>query len=186
MSKFLIVYGSTEGHTKQIAQAMASAIYRDGHQVDLRDSKDVRKETIVDRYDGVLVGGSIHAGDYQGSLREFAKLNRDVLDRAPSAFFSVSLAAADLDDEARAELDAIVDKFARETGWRPKRVEMIAGALVYTQYNFFIRRIMKMIVKQQGRTELDTSRDYDFTDWDAVEAFARDFARSAAPAASPA
>jgi menaquinone-dependent protoporphyrinogen oxidase len=182
MSKFLIVYGSTEGHTRQIAQAMASAIYRDGNQVDLRDSKDVRKEPISDSYDGIIVGGSIHIGDYQGSLREFVERNRELLERVPSAFFSVSLTAADLDDEAQAELDAIVDKFSRETGWRPKRVEMIAGALVYSQYNFFIRRMMKMIVKQQGRSELDTSRDYDFTDWDAVEQFARDFARSAAPA----
>jgi menaquinone-dependent protoporphyrinogen IX oxidase len=35
---------------------------------------------------------------------------------------------------------------------------------------------MKLIVKRQGRTELDTRRDYSFTDWDAVERIARQFA----------
>jgi menaquinone-dependent protoporphyrinogen oxidase len=69
----------------------------------------------------------------------------------------------------------VLDKFFSETGWRPQRVETIAGALVYTQYNVFIRHMMKLIVKRQGRTELDTSHDYDFTDWDGVERFAREF-----------
>lgn len=84
-------------------------------------------------YDGVLVGGSVHAGDHQSSVREFVRHNRELLDRVPSAFFSVSLAAADPDEEARIEMQTVVDKFVRETGWQPRRVEHIAGALVYSQ-----------------------------------------------------
>jgi menaquinone-dependent protoporphyrinogen oxidase len=106
------------------------------------------------------------------------KRNRELLERVPSAFFSVSLTASDPDEEAAIETLTMLEKFFRETGWRPQRVETIAGALVYTQYNIFIRHMMKLIVKHQGRTELDTSRDYDFTDWDAVERFAREFTRS--------
>jgi menaquinone-dependent protoporphyrinogen oxidase len=59
-------------------------------------------------------------------------------------------------------------------------VEAIAGALVYTQYNIFIRHVMKLIVKSHGRSELDTSRDFDFTNWERVDTFARDFANSLA------
>lgn len=36
---------------------------------------------------------------------------------------------------------------------------------------------MKLIAKRHGRP-IDTSQDYDYTDWDAVEAFAREFAAS--------
>jgi len=43
---------------------------------------------------------------------------------------------------------------------------------------------MKLIAKSHGRTELDTSRDFDFTDWDAVERFARDFAKDIAAGAT--
>ena len=102
--------------------------------------------------------------------------NRALLERRPSAFFSVSLSAADPGDEAIAETQAMVEKFVRETGWRPQRIEAIAGALVYTHYNVFIRQLIKLIAKRHGRTELDTSLDYDFTDCEAVKRFARDFA----------
>ncbi|MGE0538748.1 MAG: menaquinone-dependent protoporphyrinogen IX dehydrogenase [Dehalococcoidia bacterium] len=178
MTRVLIVYGTTEGHTAQIAERMASVMRSEGCQVELHDAKAVRKQTVSGEFDGILVGGSVHSGEHQSSLREFVKHNRDQLERIPSAFFSVSLTAADPDDEAVTETQTMVNKFISETGWQPRWVETIAGALVYTQYNIFIRHMMKLIVKRQGRAELDTSRDYDFTDWYAVERFARDFAAS--------
>ena len=186
MARILIVYGSTEGHTSHIAARMAEAIRREGHVVELHDSKELRKQQVTQPFDGIIVGGSVHAGDHQSSLREFVKRNRDVLKRMPSAFFSVSLANADADEDedAAAESKAVVDKFIAETGWQPKQIERIAGALVYTQYNVFIRHLMKLIAKSHGRTELDTSRDFDFTDWHAVDSFAREFARSAGIAAA--
>lgn len=179
MAHLLLVYGTTEGHTALVAQRIAGTLERSGHDVELHESKEMQERPVTGSYDGVLIGGSVHAGDHQSSLREFVKRNRDALAQIPSAFFSVSLAAAGADAEALSEARVAVDKFIRETGWQPDQVELIAGALVYTQYNFFIRHLMKLIVKHEGRTELDTSRDYDFTDWDAVERFAHEFAQSA-------
>jgi menaquinone-dependent protoporphyrinogen IX oxidase len=34
---------------------------------------------------------------------------------------------------------------------------------------------MRNIVKKSGGKELDMSRDYEYTDWEQVEAFAREF-----------
>jgi menaquinone-dependent protoporphyrinogen oxidase len=178
MARILIVYGTTEGHTARIVERMATVIREAGHDVELHDAREVHKQSVSGGFDGIIVGGSVHRGDFQSSLREFVKRNRDLLERVPSAFFSVSLAAADTDEESNAEIQLEMDKFSRETGWQPRRVETIAGALVYTQYNIFVRHLMKLIAKQHGRTELDTSRDFDFTDWDAVERFAREFAES--------
>lgn len=173
--RVLIVYGTTEGHTARVAERMAATIRDEGHEVEVHDSREVRHTTIDRDFDGMLLGGSVHAGELQSSLREFVRKNREQVERVPAALFVVSLAAADLDEEAHAELNTVLEKFVQETGWRPRRVEWIAGALVYTQYNFFVRHMMKLIVKHQGRTELDTSRDYDFTDWQGVERFAREF-----------
>ena len=176
MARILIVYGTTEGHTARIANRMATTIRGAGDEVEVHDAKEVRKQAVTDAFDGIIVGGSVHGGEHQSSLREFVTRNRDLLQRVPSAFFSVSLTAHDADDEAAAETHAVLEKFCRETGWQPQRVETIAGALVYTQYNIFIRHLMKLIAKQHGTAALDTSRDYDFTDWEAVERFARAFA----------
>jgi menaquinone-dependent protoporphyrinogen oxidase len=54
-------------------------------------------------------------------------------------------------------------------------VKVVAGALPYTRYNRLTRWAMKRIVtKAHGDT--DTSRDYEYTDWNDVRQFARDFA----------
>jgi menaquinone-dependent protoporphyrinogen oxidase len=180
MARILIVYGTTEGHTAQVAARIASVIRTAGHDVEMHDAREVRKEKVTAAFDGILVGGSVHAGEHQSSVREFITHNRDLLERVPSAFFSVNLAAAETDDESATQLQTELEKLSRETDWRPQRVEAIAGALVFTQYNVFIRHLMKLIVKRHNGMPLDTSRDYDFTDWEAVERFARSFAAAVA------
>jgi menaquinone-dependent protoporphyrinogen oxidase len=79
---------------------------------------------------------------------------------------------------------AIVDKLLAETGWRPRRIELVAGALLYTRYNFLVRFVMRQISKAEGG-DTDTSRDYEYTDWAAVDRFALEFVEdiTATPAA---
>jgi menaquinone-dependent protoporphyrinogen oxidase len=69
----------------------------------------------------------------------------------------------------------LLDKFFRKTGWRPKHVKPVAGALLYTKYNPLIRFVMKQIVKRAGG-DTDTSRDYEYTDWVALDRFVGEFA----------
>ena len=63
------------------------------------------------------------------------------LERLPSAFFSVSLAAHGDTEEA----EGYVEEFEQETGWRPAKVALFGGALLYTQYGFVKRHLMKRI-----------------------------------------
>jgi menaquinone-dependent protoporphyrinogen oxidase len=46
----------------------------------------------------------------------------------------------------------------------------VAGALAYSKYNFFIKLVMKAIARKAGGPT-DTSRDYEFTDWPALDRF---------------
>lgn len=180
MVRVLIAYGTTEGQTAKIAEAMAGALREGGHDVDVRDSASLEAWSVPETYAGVLVGGSVHGGEHQRGLRDFVRRNREALDRVPSLFFSVSLAAGDDDAEAREQARGYIETFVRETGWTPDRAEAIAGALAYSHYGFLIRRIMKLIAKQHG-LPTDVSHDYEYTDWPSVEAFAREFGTSLAP-----
>jgi menaquinone-dependent protoporphyrinogen oxidase len=74
----------------------------------------------------------------------------------------------------------MIDGFVAETGWRPERSLPVAGALTYSRYNFLIRFVMKRIARKQG-APTDTSRDYEFTNWSAVDRFVDEAVRSAAP-----
>ena len=105
------------------------------------------------------------------------KQRRDALNGMPSAFFSVSLAAAEDDDESRAVTRKFVADFVEETGWNPSTTTTFAGALQYREYDFFTRTLIRLMMKRGGHPT-DTSRDYDYTDWDAVDRFGRDFART--------
>lgn len=66
-------------------------------------------------YDAVVAGGSLHVGHHQGELLYWVKSHRAALADRPSAFFSVSLTAADDSDEAREATQRCIDDFLAET-----------------------------------------------------------------------
>ena len=174
MTKILIAYGTTEGQTAQIANHLAEVIRGRGLEeeaLDLEQSKDVS----LDGFDAVIIGGSVHMGKHQSDVVDFVRRNRVDLERLPSAFFSVSLAASG--DLANAE--AYVENFTQQTGWRPTKVGLFSGALLYR--NFLKRYMMKRIVRDKPGMPTDTSRDYVYTDWDQVKRFAEDFAERLVP-----
>jgi menaquinone-dependent protoporphyrinogen oxidase len=172
VSRALILYGTTEGQTAQIAEVIAEALRDRGHEADHVDVESL-DDALPGGYDAVIVGASIHMGKHDKHVVEFVQKNLDELARQPSAFFSVSLAAYGDAQEA----EGYVDQFEEETGWRPDKVAMFGGALRYTQYGFIKRHMMKKIAQDKpGNLGLDLSRDYVYTEWDAVKRFAEHFA----------
>ena len=59
----------------------------------------------------MIVGASIHMGKHEDYVLDFVRENRDALERLPSAFFSVSMAAHDNIEEA----EGYIEEFVRET-----------------------------------------------------------------------
>lgn len=172
MANIYIPYGSVEGQTAQIAEYIAELIRDHGHQAEAADLKH-SGDTLPPGYDGVIVAASVHVGKHEGFVTNFVKNNRAELERLPSALVSVSLAAHG--DQESAE--GYVEKFEQETGWRPAHVGLFAGALLYTHYSFLKRQLMKKINRDKGSPDLDTSRDYIYTEWDGVQRFTEDFLR---------
>jgi menaquinone-dependent protoporphyrinogen oxidase len=180
--KTLILFASKHGQTKLIAERIAAVLERDGVAVDLREAGDDSAEPGVAGYDAAIVGASIHAGHHQRAVVEWAQRHRTELAALPAAFFSVCLTAADDTAESRAATARYRDEFAAATGWTPQRAVTFAGALQYREYDFATRLVMRLLMRRGGHPT-DASRDYDYTDWAAVERFAHEFAAHAAPAA---
>lgn len=180
MKKILLTYGTTEGQTAKIADFISDVLRDHGHDVTMLDVKDTA-DTIPAGYDAVIVGASIHMGKHDKHVVELVQKNLDTLARFPTAFFSVSLAAHGDSAEAK----GYVEQFEQETGWQPDKVALFGGALLYTQYGFIKRHMMKKIAGDKpGSLGTDTSRDYVYTEWDGVKRFAEHFATDleAAPA----
>jgi menaquinone-dependent protoporphyrinogen oxidase len=171
MSTVLIVYGTTHGHTRKVAQRIAEVLEREGLTADLHEVAAAAALDLRD-YDGVIVGGSVHAGHHQHELVEWARHHARALNGLSGAFFSVCLTAADDTDESRTATREYIDDFLDDTGWTPTETVSFAGALQYREYDFMTRLLMRMLMRR-GDHPTDVTRDYDYTDWDAVEAFAK-------------
>jgi menaquinone-dependent protoporphyrinogen oxidase len=181
MSRILILYGTTDGHTRKIAEALGYELESEGCHPTVVDAKHGVPDPDVRTYDGVIVLASIHGGRYQREVRHWAGDHRDALNRVPGAFLSVCLAVRDRRPEARRAVYDIMGRFSEDTGWRPAVSKPIAGALLYTRYHWLKKWIMKRIVAKAGG-DIDTTRDYEYTDWVDLRAFARSFAERVAGA----
>jgi menaquinone-dependent protoporphyrinogen oxidase len=87
MARVLIVFATIEGQTEKVAEAMATELKRMGHSVRLRDVKQLRRPGPLGRYDGVIVGGPVHASGYPVVLKDWAREHAEELGRRPGAFF---------------------------------------------------------------------------------------------------
>jgi menaquinone-dependent protoporphyrinogen oxidase len=180
MIRILIPYGTSEGQTARIAEYLAGVIRARGYEaypVDIKRSHAPEPGG----YDAVIVGASVHMGDHETYVRDYVREHHAILERLPSAFFSVSLAAHDDTEEARQEVEGYIEKFVQQTGWHPATIGRFAGALLYTRYGFFTRWIMKKIARDKGSPDTDTSRDYVYTDWNEVKHFAEEFMETLVP-----
>jgi menaquinone-dependent protoporphyrinogen oxidase len=170
----LVVYASTHGHTAKIATRMAQAMREQGLRVDLREVSTAAAADLAG-YRLVVVGASLHKEHHQPEIVDWVKANRDALDACFTAFFSVSLSAAEDSDAARRGVQACIENLREDTGWTPDRVEPIAGCLQYREYDVFTRQLMRLLMKRMGHPT-DASHDYDYTDWDAVDRLGRELA----------
>ena len=175
MASVLLCYGTGEGQTATVADRLAATFENRGHEPTVVDAEDRPADLAVTDFDAVLVGSSIHVGKHSPAVTAFVTDSREELSDRPTGFFQVSLSSATDDPERQAEAAGYVDALVESTGWQPDRVGLFGGALRYSEYGFLTRFMMKRIAKD-ATGDTDTSRDYEYTDWTEVEAFANDFA----------
>ena len=168
--KVLVVFHTSEGQTEKIAERIASVLQERGVAVEV---SEVESAPAPDGYDGVVVGDSIHAVKHSRAMIRYLEAHVRTLNAMPAAVFQVSLTSANPDAEHTATAHALVQELFDRTGFDPGIVGLFAGALVYTQYGWFKRHVMRAIVKREGG-DLDMSHDHEYTDWAAVDRFAND------------
>jgi menaquinone-dependent protoporphyrinogen oxidase len=174
MARILVLYGTTDGQTAKVANAVAASLETSGAAIDVVEAGT--RDPEPEKYAGIIIAASVHAGGYQRAVKRWVREHAEDLRGKPTAFLSVSLGVLQQDPKVQRSVAAIVDRFLRSTNWQPTLVEDVAGALRYTQYNIIKRWIMKEIARRAGG-DTDTSRDYEYTNWADVRAFAGRFAR---------
>lgn len=175
MTRTLILYSTTDGHTARIAGFIREVLQEHGHNVQIKALADMR-DNDWHGCDRLIIGASIRYGKHRPEVAEFVRRNRETLDAKRTAFYTVSAVARKAHKRVP-ENNLYLRKFLHSTGWRPAQIGIFAGRICYRLYRpldrFMIRLIMRIT---NGPTAKDA--DVEFTDWDEVRAFAEAFAQN--------
>jgi menaquinone-dependent protoporphyrinogen oxidase len=186
MKPFLVIYATREGHTRHIAEDLGATLGARGLSFEVFDAARLPEEFVLGRYEAAIISASLHLGKHEPEIAKFVKGNLAELQQIPTLFLSVSLAELTVEDansppeeriKARAAVKQTIDNFLGETGWHPSHVGAVAGALMYSRYNFLIRFVMRRIARKAG-APVDTSRDYEFTDWTKLHRLVEEFVQA--------
>ena len=168
MQRTLLTYSSIDGHTETICKKIAQHLGKD--EIDILPlSADIE----LSKYKSIIIGASIRYGKYRKDVFDFIESNLELLNSKENAFFSVN-AVARKPNKNRPENNPYLIKFLEQTNWVPKKMAVFAGKIDYPKYKFFDKYAIKFIMLvTNGPT--DTSQTYEFTDWDEVEIFSKNF-----------
>ena len=165
MKKILLTYSTVDGHTKTICEKILS--YSKTSQVDVMP---IDSSINIRDYDTVVIGASIRYGRYREEIFEFIKENEELLNSKDNAFFSVNVVARK-ENKNKPETNPYLIKFLNKISWQPKILDVFAGKIDYPKYKFLDKYAIKFIMWiTKGPT--DTSKVYEFTDWNRVKSFA--------------
>jgi menaquinone-dependent protoporphyrinogen oxidase len=174
MSRILIVYSTTDGHTLKICQHLRQAIESSGADVAMV-SVDDADDIDLGAYDKMVVGASIRYGRHSKAIHDFIDARADQLAAKPNAFFSVNIVARK-PDKNRPETNPYLRKFLEGIRWQPRLLAVFAGKLDYPRYRF-LDRLMIRFIMLITRGPTDPRAVIEFTDWNEVEAFGRRIAQ---------
>ena len=168
MPNTLIIYSSTDGHTKLICKRLTNFL-KNGNDIEIV-SLDEAKKFELSEFNRIIIGASIRYGKHSKELYKFVNLNKDVLNQKQSVFFSVNVVARK-PEKSMPDTNPYIKKFLKISSWKPKKIGVFAGKVDYPSYGFFDKNIIKLIMFiTNGPT--DTSQSYEFTDWSKVDKFA--------------
>ena len=170
MSDSLIIYSSTDGHTKSICKKIVNS-FSNQDFVKIISLSEVEKIDLS-KFNKIVIGASIRYGKHSKELYKFIELNRDILNKKKSIFFSVNVVARK-PEKSTPNANPYIKKFLKISQWQPKKIGVFAGKVDYPNYRFFDKYAIKLIMYlTNGPT--DTSLSYEFTNWQKVKEFSQE------------
>ncbi|ATF09391.1 menaquinone-dependent protoporphyrinogen IX dehydrogenase [Candidatus Enterovibrio altilux] len=171
MKKILLLHSSREGQTVKILRYIEHELAKT-HQCEFINLHSM-PEINFTLYDAIMIGSSIHYGHLNKKLYKFIKNNLSALNKSQAAFFCVNLTARKLEKDTP-ETNFYMKKFLSLSPWKPKLLDVFAGALYYPRYRFVDQVMIQFIMKITGG-ETDRTKEVEYTNWDRVKQLSINF-----------
>ncbi|MCE5190598.1 MAG: flavodoxin domain-containing protein [Actinomycetia bacterium] len=107
MSRVLVIFDTKFGATREIAEAIGSALCGVGLPADV---EAVSADPDITKYSAVVLGAPVFCGKVEQPLCDWVHANRDALAELPTAVFVVGASARDDTPETRAALDSAMEQ----------------------------------------------------------------------------
>lgn len=169
-TSLVVAYASVYGHTEKVAHRIAEVARAESIYADVVPVSSIPKDFELATYDAAVIAAPVYYGRHRRDMERFVNRHFAALCLVPSALVSVSMAMTG--DVSVAE--GYVHDLVRRTGWLPQTFTLIGGAESFTKYGLFTRWIMRRTARKYGRS---SDGDYEYTDWDSVDRFTREFVR---------
>jgi menaquinone-dependent protoporphyrinogen oxidase len=161
----LVTYASKHGSTQDIADRIAAALRRHGHEVIVQPVHAVANPAA---YEAVILGSAVYFGSWLKEATEFARRHRDALAARPVWLFS----SGPLGDTPPVDPKEIVEL---QAAIHPRGHRTFVGSLDRHDLSFAERMIVKAVKAPDG----------DFRDWDDIDTWAESIAQTLMSAGTP-
>ena len=118
MPNTLIIYSSTDGHTKTICNRLINFL-KDGDDIKISSLEEAKKFDLS-KFNKIIIGASIRYGKHSKELYKFVNLNKDILNQKQSVFFSVNVVARK-PEKSMPDTNPYIKKFLKISNWKPKK-----------------------------------------------------------------
>ncbi|GHB42822.1 menaquinone-dependent protoporphyrinogen IX dehydrogenase [Mongoliitalea lutea] len=168
----IIIYSSVDGQTKKICEYVQSLLSEFKEEVKLLSIEDfIQEELSLDVFSKIILASSIRYGKHNQEITALIHQEHQILQTKTAAFISVNLVARKK-EKSSYNTNPYVIKFLQTIPWKPTVTAVFAGQLNYKIYSFWDKLLIRLIMKlTKGPTDPNT--DIEYTDWEAVDAFAK-------------
>ena len=151
----LIIYSSTDGHTKKICETIKENS-TNKECFNILSLEDAFKIALED-YEQIIIGASIRYGRHDAKVYKFIDKNQKILNSKKNAFFSVNVVARK-PEKNTPNTNPYIINFLKKTNWRPKKIGVFAGKIDYPSLNFLNKNIIRFIMfLSNGPTNIENT-----------------------------
>ena len=177
--KALVLYGSRWGGTVAVAQRIGQALHQEGLNVDVMDAK--KSVTNPENYDLIIIGSGMRADKWTKETLAFMDKNSKLLKTKKTALFVSCQMADRIEPEVREKArKQYLQDTADHCGLKPICFGFFGGFLDFKDSHGLIVDIMVRVNRKSlRRNGLDTTKVHDTRNWNDIETWARETAKTA-------